>query len=111
VVSPAIEDTEGDTEEEDERYTDYTYEGMYTPPLPGREQESVPRGRIKSKLQNVTQTKLARNKLILPALSSGLVAKEVSRNPILKLETTAPASLFLIHLLAHLRPKATLHTT
>ena len=63
-VSPVIEDTEGDTEEEDESYTDYTYEGIYTPILPGREQESVPCSRTKSKLQNVTQTKPAHNSIL-----------------------------------------------
>jgi len=49
VVTPAIEDTEDDTEQEDESYTDSTDEGTSTTALAAREQESVSRGRTKSK--------------------------------------------------------------
>ena len=61
-MTPAIEDTEEDTEEEDESYTDSTDEGMSTPALASREQESVSRGRTKSKRQSTPQTQPARIK-------------------------------------------------
>ena len=61
-MTPAIEDTEDDTEEEDESYTDSTNEGMSTPALASGEQESIPRGGTKSKRQNTSQTQPARSK-------------------------------------------------
>ena len=106
-----IEATEGDTEEADESYTDSTDEGTLTPALAGREHESVPHRRIKSKYQSTPQIQPARIK----TQSSGrthirLVAKEILRNLIPNLDRTALASLPQIHP-QNLRSNAALLTT